>query len=104
MKTIAELHQMLAAATNEQTKTLLYHAIGATCEYEARRDRLAEAIDQCRRTLIDAAREMDRGYRPNSLGILQGNGVAVDRLCGELDCVHRAAEAAQELLGIAGIN
>ena len=104
MKTIAELHLMLAAATDEQTKTLLYHAIGATREYEARRDLLAEAIGQCRQMLINAARELDRGYRPNSLGILQGNGVAVDRLCGELDCACRAAEAAQELLGIAGIN
>jgi len=76
----------------------------ATRRYETARGNLAVQIEYLRRELDRAVERMNDGDCPNSLGILQGNGVEVDRLCGELARTREAAAAAQKLLADLGIE
>jgi hypothetical protein len=104
LKTTDDLARM-DTHKDETARTLLRHAMGAAREYESVQANLASVMEYCRRQLERAQRELnDEGRVPNSLGILQGNGVEVDRLCGELSRTRQAAEAAQELLATLGIN
>jgi hypothetical protein len=90
-------------ATGEQTQAIVAHAYEATRSYERARGNLALYIENIREALDDAVITMNEGRCPNELGILQGNGPALDRLCGELARTHEAAVAAQNLLKTFGI-
>ncbi len=105
LKTGEQIFEMLASAKSEMARTLLGHAIGATREYENVRSALSDSMSYCQQQLERAYRELNQeGRVPNSLGVLQANGVEVDRLCGELARTRKAAEAAQELLETLGIH
>jgi hypothetical protein len=105
LKTCKQLCEMLDNATSDMARTVLEHAIGATRDYENTRTTLTTALEYCHGQLEQAERELKKeGRAPNSLGVLQGNGVEVDRLCGELAHTRQAAEAAKELLTTLGIQ
>ena len=105
IKTSTELFQMVQDAKSDMARTLLGHAMGAACEYENTRTQLSSAMEYCRRQIERAKRDLDtEGRVPNSLGVLQGNGIEVDRLCGELTRTRQAAIATQELLTSLGIH
>ena len=104
LKTTEDLLEGLHAARSDHARTLIAHAMDATRRYETARGNLAVQIEFLRRELDRAVGRMNEGDCPNSLGILQGNGVEVDRLCGELARTREAAAAAQRLLADLGIS
>ena len=105
LKTADELFEMLSAAKSDHSRHLISFASDAAREYERIRGDLLGAMEYCRRELERAGDAMKGdGRMPNSLGILQNNGVEVDRLCGELTRTRDAALAAQRLLAKLGIE
>jgi hypothetical protein len=89
--------------TGAEARAVLEHAYEATRTYEWARGNLSRSIETARGLLDDAVGVMNDGRCPNELGVLQGCGPDVDRLCGELARTHEAAVAAQKLLKTFGI-
>jgi hypothetical protein len=84
---------------------VIEHAMNATRNYEQVRTALDGALDYIGRQVQRAKWDLTAtGRTPNSLGVLQGNGVELDRLCGELARTREAAQAAQKLLATLGID
>ena len=103
LKTTDELDTITWA--DDAARAVVYHATDATREYENVQASLASTMDYCHRELGRALADLKAtGRVPNSLGVLQGNGVEVDRLCGELIRTRQAAAAAQSLLRKLGIT
>jgi hypothetical protein len=104
LKTSDKLFEMLQTAKSNHARTLIAHATDATRKYEDVRTALGSQLEYIRRVVERAQRELnEEGRTPNPLGILQGNGVEVDRLCGELARTREAAAAAQKLLVELGV-
>ena len=104
IKTTAELFEMLTAAGSDHARALIAHAGDTTREYESARERLARQLEFIRTQVDQAIGQMNAGQLPNSMGVLQGNGVETDRLCGELARSRQAAVASQKLLTSLGIH
>ena len=105
IKTSKELFELLTAAKSDRARSLIAHAAVATNSYERVRTDLLGTLEYCRRQIERAQRDLtDSDSMPNSLGILQNNGVEADRLCGELARTREAAADAQKLLTTLGIE
>jgi hypothetical protein len=84
---------------------VIEHAMNATRKYEEVRTALDGALDYIGQQVQRSKRDLAAtGRTPNSLGVLQGNGVELDRLCGELARTRESAQAAQKLLATLGID
>lgn len=97
------LLRKIGDAVDEDHRRILDLAAEATRQYENRLEQLNDRLDSVRRAVDVAANHIEGGYPPNSLGILQGHGSDVDRLCGELALAKDTAFAAQKLADDLGV-
>jgi len=59
-------------------------------DIETTQKQLASSIRSAIFWLQGGLEDLENGHQPNSLGILQGNGVEIDRLCGVLNTKKEA--------------
>lgn len=102
--TTDELWNLMDSLTDDPTRRGTVEAIyDLARNYEDARDRLRDMMIDLAGVLNEAATRLAACQLPNSLGVLQGNGVAIDRLCGEVARLHEAQISAQRLLRLHGI-
>lgn len=96
MKTNEDLADLLHASDDALAKTVIHHAFQTMRAYEIAHQDLQRHLAWLARDLATAVEIMDAGDNPSSLGVLQGNGVAADRMCGELATLKKTAQAAEQ--------
>ena len=107
--TASELHEILERLDQDQPdlyelkREVVRHAMRAARHLESIKEDLKETIGFCCRNLGDAVDRLNDTRLPNSLGVLQANGVRVDVLCSRAGEANDRLEEAVALMQEFGI-